>query len=71
MLGPAKPRRRDAPMAVSLDYLVPQDTVYRYVEATLDLAFVRDWEQELYAERGRSVPIPLLTTPGVHPPGCR
>src|SRR3954468_12849706 len=53
MLGPAKPRRLDQPIAVSLEDLVPQDHFYRHLEATLDLSFVRDWAKELYAERGR------------------
>jgi transposase len=38
---------------VSLDALVPRDHFYRYLEAKLDLNFVRDWTRELYAERGR------------------
>jgi transposase len=53
MLGPAKPRRLDEPIAVSLEDLVPQDNFYRHLEAKLDLSFVREWTEELYAERGR------------------
>ena len=53
MLGPAKPRRRDAPITVSLEALVPQDHCYRHLEATLDLGFVREWARELYTDRGR------------------
>jgi transposase len=53
MLGPAKPRRLDQPIAVSLEDLVPADNFYRHLEARLDLSFVRDWTRELYAERGR------------------
>ena len=53
MLGPAKSRRLDQPIAGSLEELVPQDHFYRHLEATLDLSFVRDWTRELYAERGR------------------
>jgi transposase len=53
MLGPAKPRRLDQPIAVSLEALVPADNFYRHLEATLDLGVVREWVQELYAERGR------------------
>jgi transposase len=53
MLGPAKPRRLDEPIAVSLEALVPRDHFYRHLEATLDLSFVRDWTRERYAERGR------------------
>jgi hypothetical protein len=43
MLGPAKSRRLDAPIAVSLEDLVPRDNFYRHLEAKLDLGFVRDW----------------------------
>jgi transposase len=53
MLGPAKTRRLDEPIAVSLDALVPADHFYRHLEAKLDLGFVRNWTRELYAERGR------------------
>jgi len=53
MLGPAKPRRLDEPIAVSLENLVPADHFYRHLEAKVDLSFVRDWSRELYAERGR------------------
>src|SRR3954451_22974575 len=53
MLGPAKPRRLDEPIAVSLEELVPASNFYRHLEATLDLSFVRDWAREFYAERGR------------------
>ena len=35
MLGPAKSRRLDAPIAVSLEDLVPADNFYRHVEAHL------------------------------------
>ncbi len=42
MLGPAKPRRLDAPIAVSLEDLIPSDHFYRHLEAKLDLSFVRD-----------------------------
>src|SRR5436305_1901105 len=53
MLGPAKPRHLDEPIAVSLEELVPADNFYRHLEAKLDLNFVRDWTRELYAARGR------------------
>jgi transposase len=53
MLGPAKPRRLDQPIAFALDDLVPRSNFYRHLEAKLDLSFVRDWAQGLYAERGR------------------
>jgi len=53
MLGPAKPSRLDQPITVSLEALVPRDHFYRHVEAKLDLSFVREWAQALYADRGR------------------
>jgi transposase len=53
MLGPAKPRRLDAPIAVSLEDLVPRNHFYRHLEAKLDLGFVRKWVKEFYADRGR------------------
>ena len=34
---------------VSVEELVPQDHVYRHVEQTLDLSFVREFVQEAYA----------------------
>ena len=37
MLGPAKPRRLDEPIAVSLEELVPPNHFYRHLEAQLDL----------------------------------
>jgi transposase len=53
MLGPPKSRRLDAPIAVSLEDLVPADHFYRRLEGTLDLGFVREWARDRYAERGR------------------
>jgi len=53
MLGPAKPRRLDQPIAVSLEGLVPPSNFYRHLEAKLDLSFIRGWTRELYAARGR------------------
>src|SRR3712207_1134091 len=53
MRGRPKPRRLDEPVAVSLEALVPTDHFYRHLETKLDLSFVREWVQELYAERGR------------------
>ena len=54
MLGPAKPRRLDQPIAVSLEDLVPADHFYRRLGATLDMSFVREWVQVCYVQRGRS-----------------
>lgn len=53
MLGPAKPRRLDQPITVSLEDLVPTNNFYRHLEAKLDLGFVRGWVKECYADRGR------------------
>jgi transposase len=53
MLGPAKLRRLDEPIAVSLEALVPTNNFYRHLEAALDLSFVRKWVTAHYAERGR------------------
>jgi transposase len=53
MLGPAKPRRVDQPIAVSLEDLVPTDNFYRHLETKLDLGFVREWVHDLHADRGR------------------
>jgi transposase len=53
MLGPAKCRRLDEPIAISLEELVPPTNFYRHLETTLDLSFVRTWVGDRYAERGR------------------
>ena len=53
MLGPAKSRRLDEPIAVSLEALVPQDHFYRHLESKLDMRFVRGWVDDHYADRGR------------------
>jgi transposase len=60
MLGPAKRRRLDEPIAVSLEDLVPQNHFYRHLEAKLDLSFVRVWVSDLYAERGRPSIDPVI-----------
>src|SRR3954454_21407250 len=60
MLGPAKPRRLDEPIAISLEDLVPRDHFYRHLEAKLDLSFVRCWARELCAERGRPSIDPVI-----------
>jgi hypothetical protein len=39
--------------AISLDGLVPPDDFYRFLDAQLDLSFVRDWVRLEYAESGR------------------
>jgi transposase len=53
MLGPPKRRCLDQRITVSLEQLVPQDSFYRYLDATLDLSFVRTWAADRYAEGGR------------------
>ena len=53
MLGPPRRRALDRPLAVSLEELVPADNFYRFLDAKLDLSFVRSWVQDLYAEAGR------------------
>ena len=60
MLGPAKPRRLDAPIGVSLEDLVSQDNFYRHLEKKLDLSFVREWTRDLYARRGRTSIDPVI-----------
>src|SRR5438045_1857486 len=53
MLGPPKLRHLDQPILQSIEELVPSDSFYRHVEATLDLSFVRTWVQDCYAASGR------------------
>ena len=53
MLGPAKPRQLSPPVIVSLDDLVPRDHCSRYLDACLDLTFVRDWVKDADPDRGR------------------
>ena len=45
---------------VSVEELVPQDHVYRHVEQTLDLSFVREFVQEAYAHGGRPSIDPIV-----------
>jgi transposase len=60
LLGPAKFRRLDEPIAVSLEDLVPANNFYRHLETKLDLGFVRDWTSDLCAERGRPSSDPVV-----------
>ncbi len=53
MLGSPKLRCLDQPVTVSIEALVPPDHFYRFLDAKLDLSFVRDWVRDCYAERGR------------------
>ena len=63
MRGPPTARDRDRPALVSLEALVPADHVYRHLDATLDLGFVRDWVQDRYAARGVG-PLPRVAGQG-------
>ncbi len=60
MLGPAKRRSLDHPIAVSLDALVPADHFYRHLDAHLDLSFVRDWVRDAYPSLGRPSIDPVI-----------
>jgi hypothetical protein len=53
MRGPVTAGRLDEPITVSLEDLVPQNHVYRHLEAMVDLGFVREWTRECYSNRGR------------------
>jgi transposase len=59
MMG--KKERRFAPLiTVSLEELVPHDHFYRHLERTLDLSFVREFVQQMYAGGGRSSIDPIV-----------
>jgi hypothetical protein len=60
MLGPPKLRCLDQPIMRSLEDLVPADNFYRYLDAKLDLGFVREWVQDCYAESGRPSIDPVI-----------
>jgi transposase len=60
MLGPAKCRMHDHPVAVSLDALVPVDHFYRHLDAHLDLSVVRDWVHDAYPGLGRPSVDPVV-----------
>ena len=48
------------PRQVSLEELVPKDSFYRRLEATLDLSFVRELVRPLYAKGGRPSVDPVV-----------
>ena len=52
MLGSKSREFRSYPQ-LCLDHLVPADDFYRFLDAKLDLAFVRDWVRDCYAASGR------------------
>ena len=49
MLGPPTPRWLARPIGRSIEELVPPDPFYRFLDAKLDLSFVRAWVQDLFA----------------------
>src|SRR5712692_807264 len=54
-------QRSFAPLVnVSLEELVPHDHFYRHLERTLDLSFVREFVQEMYAGKGRPSIDPIV-----------
>ena len=53
MLGPPKTRDLARPAVVSVEALVQAGHFYRYLDAKLDLAFVRELVAERYAAGGR------------------
>jgi transposase len=59
MLG-TKPRAFSSHPSICLDQLVPQDDFYRFLDARLDLSFVRDWVEQDYAPRGRPSVDPVV-----------
>lgn len=60
MLGPPKLRLLDQPIGRSLEDLVPATNFYRYLDAKLDLSFVRTWIADCYAGAGRSSIDPVV-----------
>jgi hypothetical protein len=60
MLGPAKPRRLDEPISVSLEDLVPLNNFSRQLEVKFDLSSVRGWVADRYVERGRPSIDPVI-----------
>ncbi len=60
MMG-IKDRRFDPlPRDISLEELVPEDHFYRHLERTLDLSFVRELVEPLYAGSGRPSVDPVV-----------
>ena len=60
MMGIKERTFRPLPDNVSLEELVPKDTFYRRLEATLDLSFVRELVEDRYAPSGRSSVDPVV-----------
>jgi transposase len=59
MLG-TKARLLTPVNAISLDELVPADHLYRHLDRTVDLSFVRDLVQDTYADKGRPSVDPVV-----------
>jgi transposase len=59
MMG-AKARNVAPLINISLDDLVPQDHLYRHLDQTLDLSFVRAFVQQTYARGGRPSIDPIV-----------
>jgi hypothetical protein len=59
MMGTKERNFQPLPEDISLEDLVPEDNFYRRLQQKLDLSFVRDLVEDLYAASGRpSVDIP-------------
>lgn len=46
-------RDLERPVLVSLEALVPKDNMYRQLDATPELSFIREWVKDCYADGGR------------------
>ena len=53
MMGTKERNFQPLPEDISLEDLVPEDNFYRRLQAKLDLSFVRDLVEDLYAASGR------------------
>ena len=53
MMGTKERNLQPLPENISLEDLVPDDNFYRCLQAKLDLSFVRDLVEDLYAASGR------------------
>ncbi|MBV8830302.1 MAG: IS1182 family transposase [Acidobacteriaceae bacterium] len=53
MMGTKERNFRSLPEGISLEDLVPEDNFYRRLEQRLDLSFVREMVEDLYAASGR------------------
>jgi putative transposase len=58
MLGPPKLRLLDQPVTVSREALVPPDNFYRFLDAKLDLSFVRTWVRRVIASYALNLSAP-------------